>query len=128
MHKGKMQDYGQGQYMLTMTVGGEHAGKVAGRVRPDTGEIEVRIRTPDTEEGRKGLDRLVEIIKKIPMRKTKRKVLETLHVATGYGLCLTENGMVAEEDIKFMVAAAAGIAESRIEKIMEEEKRHGNAD
>lgn len=128
MYKGKMHDYGQGQYMLAMTVGGEYAGKVTGRVKPGTGEIEIGIRVPDTEEGRKGLDKLVEIIKKIPARKTKRKVLETLHVATGYGLCLAESGMVAVEDIKYVVAAAAGIAEGRIEKIREERKRHGNED
>ncbi len=70
----------------------------------------------------------MEIIKKIPARKTKRKVIETLHVATGYGLCLAEGGMVEKEDIEHMIAAAVCIAESKIEKIRKERKQHGNED
>lgn len=123
-----MHDTKSGQYIVVMAVSGEYAGKVEGRVRPGTGEIEIRIKTPDTEAGRKGMDRLVEIIKKIPARKTKRKVLETLHVVTGYGLCLAESGMVEKESIEDMIAAAACIAESKIEKIREERKQYGDAD
>lgn len=112
-------------YIVMMTVSGEHAGKIEGRVKPGTGEIEIRIKTPDTEEGRNGLDRMVEIIKKIPSRKTKRKVLETIHVATGYGLCLAESGVVEKESIEYLVAAAGGIAESRIAQIKGEKGGKG---
>ena len=39
------------KHTVVMTVSMEHAGKVEGRVRPGTGEIEIRIKTPDTEAG-----------------------------------------------------------------------------
>lgn len=116
----KERSYTNEKYMVAMTVSMEHAGKGEGRVRPGTGEIEISIKTPDTEAGRNGLDKLVEIIKKIPARKNKRKVLETLHVATGYGICLADAGMVEKESIEHMIAAAVCIAESKIEKIREE--------
>lgn len=106
-----------GRYMVAMAVSGAYVGRVEGRVRPKTGEIEVRIKTPDTEAGRKGIDKMVEMTRKILTRKTKKKVRENLHMVAGYGLCLADGGLVAAESIRDLIAAAACVADGRIAEI-----------
>ena len=112
-----------GQYMVAMAVSGAYSKRVTGRVRPGTGEIEVRIKTPDTEAGRKGIDKMVEMTRKILTRKTKKKVRENLLMVAGYGLCLVDGGLVAAESIRDLIAAAECIAESKIASIKEERRR-----
>lgn len=112
-----------GQYMVAVAVSGAYAKRVTGRVRPGTGEIEVRIKPPDTEAGQKGIDKMVEMTRKILTRKTKKKVLENLHMVAGYGLCLIDGGLVAAESIRDLIAAAECIAESKIASIKEERRR-----